>query len=173
MPRDAEKLARLMLFRHVPEKDIVHLCRVAKPVSFQIGDEVFSQGDRADSALLVVEGRLIAKVGGRDVGDSKSGEIVGETALFFRDGKRSASVVAAEITHCLILDNEVLQTSPYNPAIVAIENHLLGSIARRIRGSDRVIQRIWKESGSQDGKLELKGGPTLRERLVGFFGGGR
>jgi CRP-like cAMP-binding protein len=166
-----------MLFRQVPAKDIAHLCRIARPVSFQIGDEVFSQGEAADCALLVVDGRLVASVGSgatrRDVGDSRAGEIVGETALFTKNGKRSATVVASEPTRCLILDQEVLQTSPYNPAIVAIEQHLLGSIARRIRSSDRVIQLIWKESGSQDGKIAPTGGPSLRQRLAGFFGGGR
>jgi CRP-like cAMP-binding protein len=177
LPRDSETLAKLMLFRQVPAKDISHLCRIARPVSFQAGDAVFSQGDEADCALLVVQGRLVASVGSgdtrRDVGDSRAGEIVGETALFSKRGKRSATLVASEPTRCLILDQEVLKTSPYNPAIVAIEQHLLGSIARRIRSSDRVIQRIWKESGTMDGKVAPTDGPTLRQRLSGFFGGGR
>ena len=177
MPRDSETLAQLMLFRRVPPKDISHLCRIARPVVFEPGAQVFSQGDDADCALLVVQGRLVASVGSgdtrREVGDSRAGEIVGETALFTKKGKRSANLVATEPTRCLILDQEVLQTSPYNPAIVAIEQHLLGSIARRIRSSDRVIQRIWKESGREIGKTAAKGGATLRQRLVGFFGGGR
>ncbi len=166
-----------MLFRQVPPKDISHLCSIARPVAFQTGDSVFLQGDEADCALLVVKGRLVASVGSgdnqRDVGDSRAGEIVGETALFIKRGKRSATLMASEPTRCLILDQEVLKTSPYNPAIVAIEQHLLGSIARRIRSSDRVIQRIWKESGTMDGKVVPKDGLTLRERLAGFFGGGR
>jgi CRP-like cAMP-binding protein len=177
LPEDSETLAKLMLFRHVPSKDIAHLCRIARPVAFQAGEYVFSQGDDADYALLVVHGRLVASVGSedtrRDVGDSRAGEIVGETALFTKKGKRSATLLASEPTRCLILDQEVLETSPYNPAIVAIEQHLLGSIARRIRSSDRVIQRIWKESGTEDGKVMPKGGSTLRQRLAGFFGGGR
>jgi len=126
---------------------------------------------------LVVEGRLVASVGSgenkREVGDSRAGEIVGETALFVRSGKRSASVVATEDSRCLILDQEVLTTSPYNGALVAIEAHLLGSIARRIRSSDRVIQRVWKETGSSDGTVAPKEGPSLRTRLASLFRGER
>ena len=175
---DAEKLAKLFLFRRVNPKDIAELCRIARPVSFQQGDEVFLQGEEANCALLVVEGRLVAHVGSgaekREVGDSRAGEIVGETALFSRSGKRSATVLAAEKSRCLILDEEVLLTSPYNEALVAIESHLLGSIARRIRSSGRVIQRVWKESGTDAGRLTVeKGSVSLRDRLAGFFGGGR
>ena len=178
MSPDAESLSKLFLFRRVKPKDISELCRIARPVQFQAGDEVFVQGQPADCALLVVSGRLVASVGSgvdrREVGDSRAGEIVGETALFSKSGKRSASVVAAEVSRCLILDNEVLTTSPYNGALVAIETHLLGSIARRIRSSGRVIQRVWKESGIEESApaSTKKAAPSLRERLAGFFGGG-
>jgi CRP-like cAMP-binding protein len=175
--RDAEKLSTVFLFRQIAQKDISELCRIARPVDFRPGDEVFTQGQSANCALLVVEGRLVASVGSgsekREVGDSRAGEIVGETGLFSRTGKRSATVHAAENTRCLILDTDVLLTSPYNTALVAIEAHLLGSIARRIRGSGRVIQRVWKESGSPEGKQSAgRGNPSLRERLSGLFGGG-
>jgi len=174
---DAQILSKLFLFRQVKPKDISELCRIARPVNFRPGDEVFTQGQPADCALLVVEGRLVASVGSgadkREVGDSRGGELVGETALFARAGKRSATVVAAETTRCLIIDHDVLVASPYNGALVAVENYLLGSIARRIRGTDRVIQRVWKESGVEDEKSDSKGATSLRERLSGFFGGGR
>lgn len=177
MTQDVAKLSKIFLFRQVKPKDVSELCRIARPVQFRTGDEVFVQGQDADCALLVVEGRLVASVGSgsnkREVGDSRAGEIVGETALFAKGGKRSATVVAAEDSRCLILDQEVLTTSPYNEALVAIEAHLLGSIARRIRSSGRVIQRVWKETGTSDGKPPPKDGPSLRVRLASLFGGGR
>lgn len=178
MSSDADKLAKLFLFRRVHPKDILDLCRVARPVIFGTGDTVFTQGEEANCALLVVEGRLLAHVGSgsdkREIGDSRAGEIVGETALFASGARRSASVVASEPTRCLILDEEVLLRSPYNEALVAIENHLLGSIARRIRSTDRVIQRVWKESGDREGRVTVeKESTSLRDRLAGFFGGGR
>ena len=178
MSSDADKLAKLFLFRRVHPKDILDLCRIARPVLFKTGDSVFTQGEVANCALLVVEGRLVAHVGSgaekREIGDSRAGEIVGETALFANASRRSASVAAAEPTRCLILDEEVLLRSPYNEALVAIENHLLGSIARRIRSTDRVIQRVWKESGNREGRVTVeKDSVSLRERLAGFFGGGR
>lgn len=179
MSSDADKLAKLFLFRRVHPKDILDLCRIARPVVFQKGDTVFTQGEEATCALLVVEGRLVAHVGSgaekREIGDSRAGEIVGETALFASASRRSASVAASEATRCLILDEEVLLRSPYNEALVAIENHLLGSIARRIRSTDRVIQRVWKESGDREGRaaIEKDNSVSLRDRLAGFFGGGR
>jgi len=41
LPEDSETLAKLMLFRQVPSKDIAHLCHIARPVAFQAGEYVF------------------------------------------------------------------------------------------------------------------------------------
>ena len=74
-------------------------------------------------ATLAVEG----KEGEKIVGDSRAGEMVGETALFAREMMRAASVVAAEDSRCLVVDRSLLRSAGATPALAALARPLLGS----------------------------------------------
>ena len=180
MISDQETLSRLYLFREVSASALQELCVLAPPVQFQAGSNVFAQGDAADTALLVVEGCLVASVEGRDgqkiVGDARAGEIVGETGLFARDMLRSASVMAAEDSRCLLVDRNLLRNAGNNPALAALGRHLLGSMARRIRRTNQTMQMVWKESDpSEETTVEAMPSPeedtTLRGKLSSLFNG--
>ncbi len=178
MSEIAEGLAGLYMFRAVKQRHLEALVEMAPAKTFYGGDVVFRDGDPADTALLVVTGKLVAYVdggGGRRVlGDSRPGEVVGETGLFTRSGKRNANVRADGVTQCLELSRETLTRSARNPAMAALEQHLLGTMARRIRNTNLNIQRAWKESEAARAAAEGgEKGPTLRERLMSLFGGGR
>lgn len=180
MNRDGQKLSSLYLFRSTPEEDLEELCRAARPLSFGTGDIVYRRGEPSDGALLIVSGRLIASISengvSKDVGDSRAGEIVGEVGLFAIGTPRSADIRAGEATRCLIIDQELLRVLADNKAMIALEIHLLGSIARRIRSSGRSIQVLWKEAqmAQQRSKQEPGAGrppTTIRDRLRSLFGG--
>ena len=180
MISDQEILSRLYLFREVPASALQELCVLAPPVQFQAGSNVFAQGDTADTALLVVEGCLVASVEGRDgekiVGDSRAGEIVGETGLFARDMSRSASVMAAEDSRCLLVDRNLLRSAGDNPALAALERHLLGTMARRIRHTNQTMQMVWKETApterpTSEAMPAPEDDPTLRGKLSSLFSG--
>jgi len=177
---DRQILSRLYLFREVAPSALLDLCRLAPPIQYKAGATVFSQGDAADTALLVVEGRLLASVEGKDgekiVGDSRAGEIVGETALFAKEMLRSASVVAAEDSRCLVVDRNLLRNAGDNPALVALERHLLGSMARRIRKTNQSMQLLWKESEpveppTSEARPPLTKAVSLRDKIAGLFRG--
>ena len=176
MSKDVDKLTELYLFKAVPRRALQELCVMAPPVRFKAGDQVFGQGDSADVALLVIDGELQAKVEAqgesRVVGKIKSGEIVGEQALFVAHGRRTATVTASTSCACLILSPQVVDRAAENAAIVALEKHLLGSQARRIRSTNLTIQQAWKggESSSETtAKTTKKVG--LVKRLGALFGG--
>jgi CRP-like cAMP-binding protein len=174
----AEDLAGLYLFRNVELQHLEALVKRAPPVAFLDGDVVFRQGAVADTALLVVTGKLVAYVDfsgdHRVLGDSRAGEIVGETALFTRDGTRNATVYADGLTHCLELSRKTLTLVARNPAMVALEQHMMGTMARRIRATNLNIQRVWKEAETARAQAAKNAkGPTLRERLAALFGSGR
>ncbi len=180
MISDQEILSRLYLFREVPASALQELCQLAPPIQFQAGANVFAQGDAADTALLVVDGCLVASVEGRDgekiVGDSRAGEIVGETGLFARDMLRSASVMAAEDSRCLVVSRNLLRSGGDNPAMAALERHLLGTMARRIRRTNQTMQMVWKETApSEPPTTEAMALPerdsTLRGKLTALFRG--
>ena len=177
MSEIAEGLANLYMFRSVEARHLEVLVEQAPPVTYFTGDIVFHEGAAADTALLVVTGKLVAYLdpGGdrRILGDSRPGEIVGETALFTRGGTRNATVVAEGVTQCLELSRDTLTGVGRNPAMIALEQHMLGTMARRIRGTNKNIQRVWMEANAAKADVTLKPPlPTLRERLAGFFGGG-
>jgi len=166
-------ISKMFIFRDVPHKSIHELCTMAPPVSFNTGVTIFNQGDESDVALLLVEGKLGVEVSSagkyRDVGQVNMGEIVGETALFARTGKRSATVRALEQSQCLLINPELLINAAKNPAVIAIERHLLGTLARRIRRTNQETAKIWKEFDARSEDKEPAAG--LVTRLKSLFGG--
>ena len=176
MSKDVDKLTDLYLFKTVPGRALKELCIMAPPVRFKKGNRVFGQGDSADVALLVIEGELTASVEAngqtRTVGKIGAGEVVGEQALFVSHGRRTATVIAAQPCTCLILSTQVADSAAENAAIIALEKHLLGSQARRIRNTNLTIQKAWKgEQGDVVyGKDEKKSGGLIK-RLSSLFGG--
>jgi CRP/FNR family transcriptional regulator, cyclic AMP receptor protein len=176
-PTDISTLSKLYMFKSVPPASLAELCALAPPVHFLMGQAVFLQGANADVALLLIEGRLIATVTAladdKEVGQIRPGEIVGEQGLFVEGGSRSASVIAAEPSTCLMLTPDVMDHAFHNPAIVALEQHMLGTLARRIRGTNQAIQKVWKDvpDPNQPKAPAQAAKPTLRDRLAGLFGG--
>ena len=146
-----EMLASMFIFKGVPNPALVELCSLAPPVSFKPGVTIFNQGDTSDVALLLIEGKLGVEVSSagqhREVGQVNVGEIVGETALFAREGKRSATVRALQTSQCLLINKDVLQNASKNEALIAIERHLLATLARRIRRTNQETAKLWKELG--------------------------
>ncbi len=167
-------LASMFVFKGVPKRSLHELCILAPPVQFPLGATVFEQGKVADVALILIEGRLEVEVESRgqyrQVGQVHPGEIVGEQALFSRGGERSATVRAAIASTLLLLSPEMMERASGNPAMIAIEQQLLATLARRLRRTNQETQKIWKEAGSIAAPGQKK---KLADRLRGLFGGGR
>ncbi|MCK6502570.1 cyclic nucleotide-binding domain-containing protein [Myxococcota bacterium] len=165
---DVDKISSLYVFRSTPRADIEALCALAPPQDFAAGAVVFHQGDVADRALLVVEGRLEATVeaGGRvrRVGEVGPGEVVGEQALFHMGARRSATVSVLQPARCLLVDRALLERGADNLALVALETYLLGSMARRIRSTNRTLMQAWKETHPKPTVLETHA-PTTNSLL--------
>jgi CRP-like cAMP-binding protein len=170
------ELSNLFIFKNVPARSLQELCIMAPPVRFASGATIFKQGADSDVALLLVKGRLGVEVSAhgerREVGQVNVGEIVGETALFGRESNRNATVLAIEQSQCLLINQELLVSAATNPAILAIEKHLLGTLTRRIRRTNQETSKIWKEAGLDkiDEAADEQGFVT---RLRNLFGGGK
>ncbi len=168
-----DNLSSLFIFKNVDKTALHELCALAPPVKFKAGMTIFTQGDASDVALLVVDGLLGVEVSSagqhRDVGQVNMGEIVGETALFARSGKRSATVRALKDCQCLLISEDLLISGAKNPAVIAIEQHLLGTLARRIRRTNQETTKLWKELGVHETTPETKAG--IVGKLKSLFGG--
>ena len=89
--------------------------------------------------------------------------------MFAREGKRSASVRALEPSKCLLINQELLINAAKNPAVIAIEKHLLGTLARRIRRTNQETSKVWKEYSVHQPSNEADDG--FIARLKNIFGG--
>jgi CRP-like cAMP-binding protein len=148
------------------ESHLDELIALAKPKRAEAGEVVMREGDAAEGACLVVEGRLRASVQvgtqERVVNEALEGEIIGEAGIFMTGASRSATLTAATPTTYLVLDRELFRASASNPAVIAAEQHLLRTLVRRIAHTDALITRAWREaapgSSALDGLSMLLGG---------------
>jgi CRP-like cAMP-binding protein len=167
---DLDILVAMPLFDRVPRAALERFCQAAPRLVLSAREVAFRQGDLADRALLVVTGRLDAVLGSETLGDVRPGEIVGETALFVPDGLRQATVRAAVASTCLCLTAASLRDHRDNPAVVALQQHLIGTLGRRIRSTNLLIQKQWNLHRTPEAPPPP---PTLVDRLRLMFGGGR
>jgi CRP-like cAMP-binding protein len=149
------------------EEAIDQLLAVSKPERAEVGAVVTREGEPAEGAFLVVEGRLRASVrvgdSERVVNEALAGEIIGEAGIFITGARRSATLTATEPTTTLRLTRELFRLSTGNSAVIATEQHLLRTLARRIANTDGLITRAWREAApgahsALDGLSLLLGG---------------
>lgn len=172
MSINREALSNLYLFQYVAASALDELLASSNARSVTPGETLITEGDPADSAFLLVSGRLEARIigGDRVLGDIRPGEIVGETALLTQGGRRGASVIGLDPSEVLELTPTMMRASATNSAVIALERHLLGTMVRRLRGMSLDIQKILQETKPV---AEETGGAlqTITSRLRSFFKG--
>ena len=168
------ELSQLYLFKSCPQSALRTLVEQSRLLRYEAGQVLFEAGDPADNALLVITGKLSVTlpVGKerRSIGDIRVGEVVGETALLSHNGLRGATVVSATASTALELTPELMLELATNPCVYALETHLLGSMARRIREINLNIKKASRDSNEAGPERE---GSSLLGRLRSFFGGAR
>ena len=124
-------LASVDFLRDLPEADLEDIARHTVQFSLPRGAILIRQGDGADRLFIVLSGRCLVHVAGRDdpVSEIGAGQPVGEVG-FFGGGTRTATVSAARDTIVLALDRpafaRIAQRSP------KIYESILGFLARRL-----------------------------------------
>jgi CRP-like cAMP-binding protein len=145
-----EKLQKMHLFRNVRIDDLERLVTSCEIIRYSIAQSICNQGDQATNALILIDGKLEVSIRTentvRHVGEIFPGEIFGEQGLFHSKGVRSATVMANKPSTCLILTPDFMRKVADNTAMVALERHLIATMARRIRATNLAIQKAWKES---------------------------
>ncbi|MCB9742845.1 MAG: cyclic nucleotide-binding domain-containing protein [Alphaproteobacteria bacterium] len=181
-------LKELPIFRTVPAEDLQLLAQAASVIQFRPGEVVLERGEEGEHALLLVDGRLSAAVEGaqklRRVGDIWPGEIVGELGLLQPGSPRSATVRAAAQSTCLLLTRDLMEASQGSKGTLALEQHMLGTMARRLRSTNHAIRMLWqdqrkaqaraaeaaKRAAEKSAEPEVEEAITFRERVARFFG---
>ena len=169
-----KQLQNLHLFRNVSAKDLTKLTQMCQILEFRPRQVIFAQNAPADHAMILVSGKLdVCIMTGqteRHLGNILPGEIFGESGLFHSGGTRSAMVRANKDSICLLVTPELMRETWNNEAIVALEQFLIATMARRIRNTNLEIQKIWKVENADQQKADQKSPAEESEQSGGLLG---
>jgi CRP-like cAMP-binding protein len=165
-------------FKAIPPEEVAELERLASKQHYAPGQRIFEQGDDADHALLLLDGRLSVAVdtdhGPQAVGDVWPGEVVGESALFIPGAQRNASVTAQLQSTALLIDRDFLQRARGSRALAVAQRYLMATSARRIRATNLAMRKAWQQrraEASVTQEAPTTEGLSFRQRLSKILGG--
>ena len=108
---EVQSLRRVPMFRDIDAARLKLLAFTSERVQFSPGQRFFLQGDAADAAYVILEGRAVvtlqAEGGEIELAELGQNALVGEMAIL-SDHPRSATVAALEPTTALRIDKRVL-----------------------------------------------------------------
>lgn len=103
-------LKQVPMFKDIDPSRLKLLAFASERIQYKAGQHLFRQGDAADAAYVILEGRadILLKTPGGDVKVAELGrnQIVGEMAII-SDTPRSATVIAGEPSSALRIDKRV------------------------------------------------------------------
>ena len=107
---EVQSLRQVPMFRDIDPARLKLLAFTSERVNFAEGQKFFSQGDPADAAYVILQGKAdveLESVGGAiKVAELGQNAIVGEMGIL-SDSPRSATIVAAAPTSALRIDKRV------------------------------------------------------------------
>jgi CRP-like cAMP-binding protein len=137
MARQSDLIAHLgevPLFSHCSKRDLQTLARNTEVLEFPEGARVVSQGEAGNAFYVLLDGSAIVARNGQRVGELLPGDYFGELALL-DPAPRNADVVAqtpVSVARLLVKPfRQMLRDVP------AMNERLLGGLARRLRDADR------------------------------------
>lgn len=166
MRADPEELLRLAPFRHLPIAALEPLLARAPLLTVERGATVIQERAPGTAALLLLSGRLQVStaLGGRPLGITLPGRIVGEGALLGHAPPRSARVVALEAARLLLLEPSLLRGLEGSAVGTALELAVLRGVSEHLRASTRTLAALAPPSaaGLEANTAQQPEAPTLR-----------
>ena len=130
------------VLRSCPAAALTASARLWRMQSVDAGDILWVQGMPSQELAVVIQGEFGVDVNGVEVGEVRSGELIGEVATFFGQ-ERSASLRARTRVKILTLSIDGLRTlrREHSPVYLTLLDHALFSVARRVRSTNvRIAQ---------------------------------
>lgn len=107
---EVQSLRQVPMFRGIEPSRLKLLAFTSERISFAKGQKLFSQGDAADAAYVILDGKadvvLDSKEGQLKLAELGRNALVGEMGIL-SDSPRSATVVASEPSSALRIDKRV------------------------------------------------------------------
>lgn len=137
-------LARVALFKELPEPGLQTLAQRGRPKHFATGDVIMRQGDPSDALHVITRGHVRVERGQPGetpllLAELSAGDVIGEMGLLDH-APRSATVTALEHTETLEIHAAVM-------ALVIMEypqvaSALLRTLSRRLRNADELADAL-------------------------------
>ncbi len=139
----AALLSRTPVLKDVPLRELEACSHLWTLREYEANTALWWHGELANSLAVVLQGELRAHIAGEEVGRIRAGELVGESAAFFRD-RRTASVSAA--TDCVIAllprSNLIEMRLKHTGVYDALLDAALYRAAKRVQETDLRIARL-------------------------------
>src|SRR5260370_16388197 len=104
-----EMLRTMPLFRHLTYKEQTAVLSIATTQSFEVDEEIVSEGDHGDDLFIMVKGRVMIEKNGVQIAEVQTGGHFGEMGLV-DNAPRSATVRAIEPTRAMLIPRADLMT---------------------------------------------------------------
>ncbi len=131
----ADALRRIKFFAGLSDRDLRLVAELARPVRFDAGRAITSEGDDAGRFYLITDGDARVEVGGDPQGTLHAGDTFGEIALL-DGGPRSATVIAETPVEALTIASWNLR--PLLREHPSIAEAMLVEMCRRLRSARSV-----------------------------------
>lgn len=157
------------IFAGIREVDIASAMRAFKEIEVDADVALIEEGDLDASLVLVLRGSLEVVTGDTRLGVAKSGDIVGEMALF-AGGVRTATVRSMTPARLLLLDMDgYLRLRSYDsPVAVVLEEHALAQLIDRLRRTSGRISDLAQGTLAE----HITPSPGFFGRVAAAFGSG-
>jgi len=148
---DVQILKNIPLFANIDEAKLKILAFTGERLTFEPGERLFGQGERADAAFVVIEGRADVTVDGPKgsiaVAHVERNDIVGEIAILC-DVPRTATVTAATRLVVLRLTTEIFFRFVNEFPQMAIE--VMRELAQRLEYTTQALSEAYADAGRRE-----------------------
>lgn len=136
MARDTylEHLREVPLFSRLSKKELNEIARLSTELTFKDGKELMTEGARANSFIIIVDGNAVVRKKGRKVATLGPGDFAGELALL-QNRSRNATVVAEGELTALVIDRRGFLTLLDD--IPTVTKKMLVAVAERLGDMDK------------------------------------
>ena len=134
----ADFLKRTTLFSGFSDKEIESVLGTAKERAFVAGDSIITEGQEGGRGFyLLLSGAAEARKGEMMLAKFGPGDYFGEMALLLDDTPRTADVVAASDTTCLVITQWDLRALVKGHPEIGVK--MIAELARRLRDTDAAL----------------------------------
>jgi CRP/FNR family cyclic AMP-dependent transcriptional regulator len=137
---DVEALKRTPLFAKVEPAKLKLMAFAAERAEFRKGEEMFHQGDLADAAYIILEGRadvvIDTPAGPLKVAEVRSNEVVGDIGILC-DVPRTATIVATEDLATLRITKDLFYRMVSDFPTISIE--VMRVLAQRLEHANQLL----------------------------------